>query len=182
MTPPTTRKTEELYLANEKLAFGALQKYFPSWANDDDIQQIAKLALWQACLNWDPEKGPLSTMAYICVRRAVGNHLRRDNAVRRGGDRKHMGPRPMSLDAEIHDSDSTHPRTHHEEVAGEKDVDYVDRDAFLSELTEVERRVFLLFEQGYSCTEIAERLGCTHQAVNQARSRYRKRALKLFDL
>lgn len=68
---------ERRYLENEKLIYGALHKYFPALASDEDIQQIAGIGLWKACLNYDADKSCFSTAAYKFIKTEVLQELRK---------------------------------------------------------------------------------------------------------
>lgn len=68
---------ERLYLENEKLIYGALYQYFPALAFDEDIQQIARIGLWKACLNYDADKSCFSTAAYKFIKTEVLQELRK---------------------------------------------------------------------------------------------------------
>ena len=62
---------EELYIANEKLARKCLLRFFPALANDEDVLQTARMALWRACQDFKPGKWQLSTLAYTYIRRDI---------------------------------------------------------------------------------------------------------------
>ena len=48
---------EELYEENQSLVWFTLKKYFPSLKVDEDILQVCRIGLWQACAEYYPEKG-----------------------------------------------------------------------------------------------------------------------------
>lgn len=68
---------ERLYRENEKLVHGALRRYFPKLAFDEDIQQIARIGLWKACLSYQEDRACFSTAAYKFIANEVRMELRR---------------------------------------------------------------------------------------------------------
>ena len=48
---------EELYLANERLAHWVLAKYYSRRQMDEDLQQVARLGLWKACVGFKESSG-----------------------------------------------------------------------------------------------------------------------------
>lgn len=68
---------ERLYRENKKLVHGALQRYFPTLAFDEDIQQIARIGLWKACLSYQEDRARFSTAAYKFIANEVRMELRR---------------------------------------------------------------------------------------------------------
>ena len=48
---------EELYEENQSLVWFTLKKYFPSLKVDEDVLQVCRIGLWQACAEYYPEKG-----------------------------------------------------------------------------------------------------------------------------
>ena len=47
---------EELYEENQPLVWFTLKKYFPSLKVDEDVLQVCRIGLWQACAEYYPEK------------------------------------------------------------------------------------------------------------------------------
>ena len=41
---------------NENLIYGFLNKYFPSYSNDEDIIQLLRITLWKCILSYDKRK------------------------------------------------------------------------------------------------------------------------------
>jgi len=49
------------------------------YKNHDEFFQIGRIALWEACLRYDPNKGNFSSFAYVTVRGKMLEHLRKEN-------------------------------------------------------------------------------------------------------
>ena len=68
---------EELYEENQSLVWFTLKKYFPSLKVDEDILQVCRIGLWQACAEYYPEKGAkFSTFAVKGIFMAVRRYIR----------------------------------------------------------------------------------------------------------
>lgn len=87
---------EELYIANEKLARKCLLRFFPALANDEDVLQTARMALWRACQDFKPGKWQLSTLAYTYIRRDIIKEWRNSKRAKRAQE-------TISLSTPIHD-------------------------------------------------------------------------------
>lgn len=71
---------EELYKANENLVYFVLHKKFPQYAHDEDMQQVAKIALWCACKKFDAGKGfSISTFATRYIQNGILHELTTKN-------------------------------------------------------------------------------------------------------
>lgn len=59
----------ELFEQNINLAYSYLQKHtiFLRGYDPEDLQQEALLALWRACLTYQPARGKFSTYATTCI-------------------------------------------------------------------------------------------------------------------
>jgi RNA polymerase sigma factor (sigma-70 family) len=79
---PVTNTPQKLFEDNLGLVFSYLKKYpvyLPGYEKMD-IQQEAELALWQACLKYDPKKGfAFSSFAWTCIRNHF-NYLIREKS------------------------------------------------------------------------------------------------------
>lgn len=95
----TQTAAEKLYLENENLVYGTLHRYFPTLAFDEDIQQIARIGLWKACLNYDADKSCFSTAAYKFITNEVRMELRKK--------RRKMEALTVSLNELLPDSNGT---------------------------------------------------------------------------
>lgn len=71
-------EAEKRFTESTPLVYWLVNRYFPSLSGDEDILQEAMIGLWNACLNFDEEKGfVFSTFATACVLNTVNMELRR---------------------------------------------------------------------------------------------------------
>lgn len=159
---------EEKIELNEKLVYHAVNKYFPSLIQDEDIIQIGRIGLWKACERFDPDRGlAFSTFAVACIRREIGNELHARTAKCRSGD-------VVSLDGQLalrpHD---TGGRTHIDCIVGEADVDWVDLEGFLSRLSPKQRELVSLRLSGFSFAEVDRMRGTSRNTTRSQIMRMR---------
>lgn len=81
LTPAQRRLAEQ----NAGLIVGAVDAYERLWPNHDrdEALSIAAEAFLRAVVYFDPSRGRLSTLAYSCTRRALGNAMR--DTIRKAG-------------------------------------------------------------------------------------------------
>lgn len=160
-SPETASNTscEDLYIANEKLVYQCLKRYFPHLQYDEDTQQTAKMALWRACMDYDPEKGALSTIAWRYIRNEIYAELRRANCAKR--------PKSvLSLSAIVLPDE--HGRKSLELsacVPSTPDVDWCDGKSWWNSLTDRQREILRYRYDGKTYREIAEILGYSHTLI-----------------
>lgn len=159
---------EDLYQANEKIALYVLWRYFPSIACDEDVQQLAKMSLWQACRRYISGQAAFSTYATQSVKNEILCMLKKQNRLMRKGNAiplEDLRPEQERLDwAEL--------------LPGDPDVQWLDWNGFLSALTERQRRIVDLRLEGHSVRAIGKILGVSGMAVSQSLQKIRK----VFDL
>ena len=67
----------KLFEENKHFSYFILHKYFASLRFDEDVQQIANIALWKACRTFNTEKGfKFSTYAHSVIRNDILLYLR----------------------------------------------------------------------------------------------------------
>ena len=146
----------ELIEQNMSLVYHLVRKYYPRLIGDEDIIQCGMLGLVEATKDFDPEKGAFSTYASSKILGNIKSEIR--------SRMKHNGV--LSLDYEISD-DEGGVTTLADICVGEMDVDYVGFDIFYEQLTPIQQKIITLRRIGLSCSEIAERVDCTRQNVQQ---------------
>lgn len=150
---------EQLYRENEKLVHGALHRYFPTLAFDEDIQQIAGIGLWKACLNYDADKSCFSTAAYKFIKTEVLQELRKR---RRRGKIATIPFTALVCDL------TTEGREELDILAinpSLDDIDWCDTAAFWSSLTERQRFIVKARLAGSVFDSIAAELGVSTATV-----------------
>lgn len=146
---------ETLYAENEALVWVVMSKHFRQYLFDDDMMQEARLALWRACLAYDPAKGKLSTIAT----KYIVNAVHRVHWLSQLPGRKPLEP-VASLDEQALDGVGSEL---HELVSVQPDTGWVDSGSFLASLSAREREAVLRSYAGYSRLEIGERMGSSRQ-------------------
>lgn len=165
-------EAERLYLENEKLIYGALQRYFPTLAFDEDIQQIARIGLWKACLHYDAGKSRFSTAAYKFVANEVRMELRKRC--------RKSEVSTISLNTLLHGSEID--GMSELDIMGilpcADDIDWCDTEVFWELLTERQRFIVKARLAGSVDTAIAEELGVSHATVIREKNIIRRKAEK----
>lgn len=164
---------ERLYLENEKLIYGALQQYFPALAFDEDIQQVAGIGLWKACLSYQEDRARFSTAAYKFIANEVRMELRRKS---RKSEISTISLSTLLHGAEIDGMDEL-------DIMGvlpcADDIDWCDTAAFWSSLTERQRFIVKARLAGSVFDSIAAELGVSTATVIREKNIIRRKAEKL---
>ena len=88
-------EAEKLFSENSNLIYAALSKFLPEEAKDEDMQQIASIGLWKACLAYNEGAGAkFITFAYRCMRNEIYVELRRRK-------RREINPPSLSLEQRV---------------------------------------------------------------------------------
>jgi RNA polymerase sigma factor (sigma-70 family) len=161
---------ERRYLENEKLIYGALHKYFPALASDEDIQQIAGIGLWKACLNYDADKSCFSTAAYKFIKTEVLQELRKR---RRRGKIATIPFTALVCDL------TTEGREELDILAispSLDDIDWCDAETFWASLTERQQFIVKARISGLIDEEIAAALGLSRTLIIHEKKSIRRKA------
>ncbi len=163
---------EELYVKNEKLVYQCLRRCFPAYWLDEDFQQEAKLALWRACQDYDPEKGALSTLAWAYIRNQINQQIRLANCQK-------IPKNAVSLSEVVFgDSNGGDTMRLEDVLPSAPDVEWHDWQAWWDSLTKRQKQVITLRCDGKSYRDIEGILGISHTLVWQEIGRARKNARK----
>lgn len=147
---------QALFAANTRLVNWVIERHY-HWLRGhtrEDATQEGLLALWQAALRFDPSKGvKFGTYAVTLIWGYVGNWLRDE---REESGRVTPVGRPDWLSG----------KASHE---GFDDVDFLD---YLGNLTrglhpQQKKVLYLRFGMGMGQREVGNKLGVTHQRINQ---------------
>ena len=159
---------EELYLANEKLAYWILAKYYPAFQTDEDYQQTAKIGLWKACIGYKEDTQiKFSSYASRCILNEICNYFRDS------GQTSRDGVSSLSLDVQINDDDTTLANL----IPGDKDVLFIDFNEFWESLTSREKKIVTMLIQGLTNREIGNRIGVSNQRVSEIRLKAKQKFL-----
>ena len=161
---------ERRYLENEKLIYSALHQYFPALAFDEDIQQIAGIGLWKACLNYDADKSCFSTAAYKFIKTEVLQELRKR---RRRGKIATIPFTALVCDL------TTEGREELDILAispSLDDIDWCDAETFWASLTERQQFIVKARISGLIDEEIAAALGLSRTLIIHEKKSIRRKA------
>ena len=168
---------------NEKLVYHVWNKRFSAyetnWACKDDLIQIGRIALWKACLKFDPSKGS-EFSSYACT--AIYNEML--YAMTRKYNK--LMSNEISYDAIVYTDHEGNTVTMADTIPSENVFDAVetriDIEQFLS--TCKKPRVRSIIEkrlEGYSQTDISKELGISRSYVSVTCCRFNKKFKKFME-
>lgn len=151
---------EDLYLANEKLVYHVIKRYFTDKLHDEDIEQVGRLGLWKACQTYDSDLSSFSTYASNCIRNTILMELRKSTVAKRNS----KGYVIVSLDQEVK-APGVETMTIADVIPGDMDVGFTDWDGFWNSLTPKERLVLLKYSECKNKAEVEKELGLSHTTI-----------------
>lgn len=162
---------------NINLAYGAIQKYnikrrFGHILEDDDIEQIANLALCIAATKYGGSQGAFSTYVYTSIRNAVYQEVKKHLSKKRNDYKS------ISLESLVDDSDFLE----WQECEGFTEAQSVEVTEALDDAKERHSNrttdgidAMKLQDAGYKLEEIGEMYGVTEKRVSMWISRAKQR-------
>lgn len=144
-----------------------VKKYCPASEVEDAVQE-ATFALYSAVKSFDAKKGDFSSLANVCIKRAVIAHLRKSNA------KKAI---PEELIFSIEEAQLPYLDSPESILIEKEDYDNL-KNSIKLELSDMEYSVLQLFLEGKSYLEISKEMNITEKAVDNALSRIRKKIQK----
>lgn len=72
-----TEEQKKLVEDNVKLVFFVINKFFPCYAQDEDMISIGTMGLLKAAQKWTPEKGKFSTLAVTAIKHQIGLEIQK---------------------------------------------------------------------------------------------------------
>ena len=147
------------------LARFTIKKYFPSLYGDEDILQIAMIALWKAVVTFNQDKGvAFSTYTVRCIISSLNSVIRDQHAQKRTGTN-------VSFEEKLPGTDRL---TYKENITGAKDVHFIDTEAIQKALTPEDRETLHLLLSCKTQGEMAQRIGASQSTVSRRVNRVRK--------
>lgn len=167
----------------EQFARSQTRSYFLPGGDREDLEQEALLGLYKAILSFDVNHGAsFISFARLCVVRQIITAVK--GATRKKNDILNSS---ASFDAELFDSDVTlleilpSTMSNPEKELTEKEEYSLLWDKVIKKLSRLEKEVFYLRGLGLKYSDIAQRLGRSEKAIDNAVHRIRIKSKKLID-
>ena len=167
------RAAEQVLTLFRPLAQSVAGRFFVPSYEPEDVCQIALMGLWRAVLCFDPQrKAGFAAFARVCIRRQILSELKRMQRLclpvfslseSEGDHRRWLEQLPdpnQDLFSQLAELESAKQR----------------REFLETRLSPLESQVIALYHQQLSYREIAERLGCSPKAVDNALARIKRKA------
>ncbi|MCS7208381.1 MAG: sigma-70 family RNA polymerase sigma factor [Fimbriimonadales bacterium] len=146
--------------------------YMPS-CEPEDVSQIALVGLWRAVLCFDPTRqAGFAAFARVCIRRQIVSELRR---------MQRLSAPTVSLSDDAQGrrrwlEQLPDPSQNLLERLDEQQSVYSQWERVRTRLSPLETQVAALYQQQLTYRQIAERLGCSLKAVDNALARIKRKA------
>lgn len=169
---------EHLLRRHSKLVGSVVRDYYLVGGEREDLEQAGMIGLWAAILRFDPtSETPFTAFAAVCIRKQIIGMVKRQS-------RQKQGPlnAALSLDEAPACDGSPRlansirdPRPGPAELLVQKDECQRLRQFVRPLLSNFEMRVVEGYARGYKMVEVAQTLRCSTKAVDNARSRVKKK-------
>ena len=147
---------DKLITDNINLVYYVLHKYYPYSIADEDLIQAGMVGLCVAAERYKQDLGKFSVYAVKGIRNYMNLELK---------NRKKFANQ-ISLSTEVKPGEEEDGKITLEDILpGDEGIDFVDSDTYLSELTEVEKRVVEMRRRGYTLRDIGAELGVSSQTA-----------------
>lgn len=156
---------QELIEDNMKLVYFVLNRYYPNFANDEDLIQVGMLGLCRAADLWDGESSKFSTYACNSIRNTIINEFAKRSRNISG----------ISLETQLSSENGEFELS---TIIPSEDVDFdtpIDYERFKSQLTKTELEILAYLSNGLSQVEIGNMRGVTSNAINYHVRRIRRK-------
>ena len=159
---------EELYLANERLAHWVLAKYYSRRQMDEDLQQVARIGLWKACVGFKESSGfTFSSYASRIMLNELSNYFRDASRTYRDNYSD------ISLNTIVSDDGTTLEMA----LPGDMDVQFMDLNGFWKSLTSKEKKIVKMLMNGLTNREIGKIMGVSNQRISEIRLKAKQKFL-----
>lgn len=166
------RAAEQVLTLFRPLVQSLAGRFFVPSYEHEDICQIALMGLWRAVQCFDPQrKAGFATFARICIRRQILSELKRAQrwalpvvSLSEAGDKQSWLEQLPDPTQNLYDQ------------LCEREVSRGRREFLVARLSPLEAQVAALYQQQLTYREIAQRLGCSPKAVDNALARIKRKA------
>ncbi len=179
------RSLERLLRSYEIMVRARSAVYYLAGGEREDMDQVARLGVFEAIQCWRPDKGRFAAMVEMVVRRRVFQAVKMALRVKHA-PLNDAEPFCFSIAGAEDETWRENPRLPVSspdapcEAALERDALRRWQEAFRVLLSEREATVARLFAAGETYPEIAARLGITYKAVDNARMRINRRRAQIW--
>ncbi len=166
------RAAEQVLTLFRPLAQSIAGRFSMPSCDPEDVCQIALMGLWRAVQCFDPQrKAGFAAFARVCIRRQILSELKRA---------QRWAVPVVSLsdeaDGQAWLEQLPDPRQNLYEQLSERESRRRQREFLATKLSPLEAQVVALYQQKLTYREIAERLGCSPKAVDNALARIKRKA------
>jgi RNA polymerase sporulation-specific sigma factor len=167
------RAAEQVLTLFRPLAQSLAGRFSMPSCDPEDVCQIALMGLWRAVRCFDPQrKAGFAAFARVCIRRQILSELKRAQ--------RWAVPMVSLSDEADHQAwleQLPDPRQNLYEQLSERETMRLQREFLATKLSPLEAQVVALYQQQkLTYREIAERLGCSVKAVDNALARIKRKA------
>jgi RNA polymerase sigma-H factor len=167
------RAAEQVLTLFRPLAQSIAGRFSMPSCDPEDVCQIALMGLWRAVQCFDPQrKAGFAAFARVCIRRQILSELKRAQ--------RWAVPMVSLSDEADHQAwleQLPDPRQNLYEQLSERETMRLQREFLATKLSPLEAQVVALYQQQkLTYREIAERLGCSVKAVDNALARIKRKA------
>ena len=161
---------ELMFDENQKLVYFVLRKKFPQYIKNEDVQQIAFIGLWKACLYFNKKNVKFSsTNATYMISHEILNFLQRD---------MNKGACKISLDETLYDSDNASIGSFLYDESQEISIDQISSNKIVEDYINMQtnnvQKIIRLLMNGYNQNEIGSMLGTSRAYINSVVKEVRK--------
>lgn len=155
----------ELIEDNMRLVYHILHRYYPTYANDEDLKQCGMIGLCLAANNWDGESTKFSTYAFACIT----NEIRRELA------RRSKSVPSISLESQLMGEDGEFELS---KIIPIDDVDFdsqIELERFKQALSDEELDILSHLEEDMSVCALARMYGVGRDSVKHKLYKIRRK-------
>ena len=154
-----------MILDNMKLVYFVMRKYFPAYANDEDVKQVGMIGLIKAVDCYDKSKSKFSTLATSVIINDIRYYFRQH--------RKHLGVLSLNDKFDIGDNEYVE---FEETLMGDEDVSLTPYcyEKFYNSLTEREKTIIDLIPY-HKQEEISEIVGISQPQISRIRTKIKEK-------
>ena len=161
---------DQLIEENMNLVYYLINRYYPTFSQDEDVIQEGMIGLIKAASCWDASKSKFSSYASICILNQIRNYFK----VYMKGENHLSLDKVLSSDSLDDGTFATFGDLVVDEECG-VDFELVEDDEFISTLSKKEQEIIKYYKLGYRKYEIANLLGISRHTLYRIISKIKKK-------